>query len=266
MPLKPKLARAGLHFWEEPCISGKNGSGTVFFSGCSLSCVYCQNYEFSHNGFGKAVTVERLAEIFKELEEQGAENINLVNPTHYALAIKQALDIYRPKIPVVYNSGGYEKLQTLKMLEGYVDVYLMDLKYLSNDRAQLYSNAPDYPEYAEKAISEAYRQQPECVFKDGIMQKGVIIRHLVLPQGTNEAISAADWVHKNTQSAYFSIMSQYIPCGKAEEYPKINRKITVREYEKVLNYIFELDLSNVFMQDLSSGKEEFIPPFDLSGV
>ena len=266
MPLAPKLARAGLHFWEEPCISGKNGSGTVFFSGCPLSCVYCQNFEISHNGLGKTVTVNRLAEIFKELEAKGAENINLVTPTHYALAIKQALDIYRPDIPIVYNSGGYDKPQTLKMLEGYIDVYLMDLKYLSKDRAGLYSNAPDYPEYAKKAITEAYRQHPNAVFKNGVMQKGVIIRHLLLPQGTNEAISIIDWINENTRNAYLSIMSQYTPYAKADMLQKINRKITKREYEKVLDYIFELGISNVFMQELSSSTTEFIPPFNLEGV
>ncbi len=266
MPLLPKVARAALHFWEEPVISGKNGSGTVFFSGCSLSCVYCQNYEISQKSFGKAISYERLAEIFCELEQKGAHNINLVNPTHYALAIKKALDIYKPKIPIVYNSGGYDNVETLKMLEGYIDIYLLDLKYLDNGRAKLYSLAEDYPEVAQKAIKEAIRQQPECVINNGIMQKGVIIRHLILPQGTNEAINVFDWVRENAPQSYFSIMSQYTPFAKALEMPIINRKITNREYEKVLNYITEFDCDKVFMQEKSSADEEYIPPFDLSGV
>ncbi len=266
MPLLPKVARAALHFWEEPLISGKNGSGTVFFSGCCLGCVYCQNYDISQENFGKLISYERLAEIFKELEQNGAHNINLVNPTHYALAIKKALDIYRPKIPVVYNSGGYDRVETLKMLQGYIDIYLMDLKYLDKSRAKLYSLAEYYPEIAKSAIKEAIIQQPECVIKDGLMQKGVIIRHLILPQGTNEAIKVFDWVRENANTAYFSIMSQYIPLGQAKDMPIINRKITKREYEKVLNYITEFDFSNVFIQENSSAKEDYIPPFDLKGV
>lgn len=261
MPLLPKVARADLHFWEEPCISGKNGSGTVFFSGCSLSCVYCQNYSVSHECIGETVTVNRLAEIFKELEQKGAHNINLVTPTHYALAIKQALEIYKPNIPIVYNSSGYERVETFKMLEGLVDIFLLDLKYVSNDRALKYSSCENYPEYAENAIKEAYRQQPVCVFKGTLLQKGVIIRHLLLPFGTNEAIAVFDWVKKNTPNAYFSIMSQYIPMGNASEYKEINRKITKREYNKVLDYICEFNFPNVYIQEISSATEKFIPDF-----
>ena len=266
MPELPKVARASLHYWEEPCISGKNGSGTVFFSGCSLSCVYCQNYNISQEGFGKVISVERLAEIFKELEEKGANNINLVNPTHYTVAIKKALDLYQPKIPIVYNSSGYEKVEVLKSLEDYIDIYLLDIKYLSSDRAKEYSNAYDYPEYVKNAVLEAYRQKDECVFNNGIMKKGLILRHLILPQGTNEAISVFDFVHKNTPNAYFSIMSQYTPFAKANNFSKINRKITKREYEKVLSHIMNSDFSNVFMQELNSSGEEFIPSFNLQGV
>ena len=267
MPLLPRAARAALHFWEEPCISGTKGSGTVFFSGCSLSCVFCQNYEISHNGFGKTVSINRLAEIFRELEAAGAHNINLVNPTHYVYAIKQALDIYRPKIPIVYNSGGYDRAQTLKELHGYFDIFLMDLKYISSDRARLYSGAADYPEFAKAAVSECCRQQPDCVFdSEGIMQKGVIVRHLILPQGTGEAISVFDWVRENTPSAYFSIMSQYVPCGRAEDYPVINRRITKREYEKVLDYICASSFEKVYFQQRTSADGQYIPSFDLSGV
>lgn len=266
MPLLPKVARAGLHFWEEPVISGENGSGTVFFSGCSLKCVYCQNYNISHQNFGKTITCERLAEIFKELEKKGAHNINLVNPTHYALAVKKALDIYKPNIPIVYNSGGYDGESTLKMLEGYIDIFLMDLKYLDENKAETYSLAKDYPLVAKNAITAALRQQPECVVKNGIMQKGVIIRHLVLPQGTKEAMAVFDWVHNNAPQCYFSIMSQYTPCGKATGMPVINRKVTNREYQKVLDYIMQFDSQMVFTQEKSSASEEYIPPFDLSGV
>jgi len=266
MPLLPRVARADLHFWEEPIISGTNGSGTVFFSGCSLSCVFCQNYNISHKGEGKAVSYERLAQIFYELEQKGAHNINLVSPTHYALAIKKALDIYKPKVPIVYNSGGYDSVETLKMLEGYIDIFLMDLKYLNSERATLYSCAPDYPTIAQNAIKEALRQQPESVVEQGIMKKGVIIRHLLLPQGTNEAVSVFDWIRDIAPLAYFSIMSQYTPYGKATEMPVINRKITAREYEKVLNYICEYNTDKVFIQERISADKKYIPDFDLRGV
>ena len=266
MPLLPKVARAALHFWEEPVISGKNGSGTVFFSGCSLSCVFCQNYDVSNGDVGKTVSYERLAEIFKELEQAGALNINLVSPTHYVLAIKKALDIYKPQIPIIYNSGGYDSVKALKILKGYIDIYLMDFKYLSADRALRYSSAPDYPQTAKEAILEAVRQQPECVIEDGIMKRGTIIRHLLLPQGTKEAMAVFDWVRANTPQSYFSIMSQYIPCGKAVNMTEINRKITKREYEKVLDYICSFDFPNVFIQEPGSASEKYIPDFDLQGV
>lgn len=266
MPLLPRVARAALHFWEEPCISGKNGSGTVFFSGCTLDCAFCQNYGISHGGFGKQITHQRLADIFKELEDRGAHNINLVTPTHFVPAIIRALDIYKPKIPVVYNSGGYDSVEEIRALKGYVDIFLMDLKYLSGERAALYSGAPDYPEHAAAAIKECYLQQPVCEIKDGIMQKGLIVRHLLLPQGTNEAIRVFDWVRENTPNAYFSIMSQYTPCGRAENMPIINRRVTKREYEKVLTYICDSNFENVYFQERESSDKKYIPPFDLSGV
>ena len=263
MPLRVKIARADLHFWEEPSISGQNGSGTVFFSGCNLACCYCQNFDVSHKCNGKEITVEGLAEIFKMLENKEANNINLVTPTHYAWAIKQALDIYKPKIPIVYNSSGYETVESLKMLKGYIDIFLLDLKYLSEDRALKYSCAKDYPDYAKAAILEAYRQSPFCEFEDGIMKKGVIIRHLLLPQGTKEAMAVFDWVRDNTPNAYFSIMSQYIPMGEAEKFKEINRKVTKREYEKVLDYICSFDFTNVYIQEKSSANKQFIPDFNL---
>ncbi len=266
MPLNPKVAKADLHFWEEPCISGTNGSGTVFFSGCALNCVFCQNYDISQNGFGKVITPERLAEIFKELVEKGAHNINLVNPTHYCLAIKKALEIYRPPVPVVYNSGGYDKVTTLEILKDYIDIYLLDLKYMSPERALKYSGRQDYPEIAVKAIKFALKQKHECVIKNGIMKSGVIIRHLLLPQGTNDAINAFNFVNDNAKGAYFSLMAQYVPFYKAKEDKIINRPITKREYEKVLNVIIESGFKNVYSQEFKSSSEEFIPQFDLSGV
>lgn len=262
MPLLPKVARADLHFWEEPIISGKNGSGAVFFSGCSLDCVYCQNYEISHCEKGTLISYEKLAEIFYELEKKGAHNINLVSPSHYVLAIKEALKIYRPKIPIVYNSSGYDNVNSLKILEGDIDIFLLDLKYLNSNRAEKYSNTPDYPENAAKALKEAYRQRGECVIENGIMKKGVIIRHLLLPQGTKEAISVFDFVKENMPNAYFSIMSQYIPFGNAKDFPEINRKVTNREYEKVIDYIMDSNFKNVFIQERDSANEEYIPEFN----
>lgn len=266
MPLLPKVARADLHFWEEPCISGKNGSGTVFFSGCTLNCVFCQNYEISHNGYGKTVSINHLADIFKRLEEKGAHNINLVSPTHYVPAIIKALEVYKPKIPIVYNSGGYDSIGEIRALKGYVDILLMDLKYLSNTRAELYSKATDYPEQAVNAIKECYNLQPICKYKEGIMQKGLIVRHLLLPMGTRDAMSVFDWVKENTPNAYFSIMSQYVPCGEAKDMPIINRKVTKREYEKVLDYICSADFPNVYIQERKSADTCFIPDFDLKGI
>lgn len=266
MPLLPKVARAALHFWEEPCISGKNGSGTVFFSGCTLDCAFCQNYDISHGGFGKQISYQRLADIFKELEEKGAHNINLVTPTQFVPAIIRAIDIYKPKIPVVYNSGGYDTVEEIRALNGYVDIFLMDLKYLSCERARLYSGTENYPQYAMAAIKECYTHQPACEFKDGIMQKGLIVRHLLLPQGTNEAIKVFDWVRENTPNAYFSIMSQYTPLGRAENMPIINRRVTKREYDKVLSYICSKGFESVYIQERESSDKKYIPPFNLEGI
>lgn len=267
MPLLPTLAKATLHFGEEPSISGKNGSGTVFFSGCPLNCIYCQNYDLSHKLLGKQISVNRLAEIFKELEQKGAHNINLVTPSHYSHSIIEALDIYKPNIPIVYNCSGYENIETLKMLENYIDIYLIDFKYLSSQKASLLSKAPDYPEIAKLALKQAYRQKPSCIFnEDGIMQKGVIVRHLLLPQATNDAISIFDFVKENMPNAYFSLMSQYVPMGKAETVPQINRRVTKREYNKVVDYIINSGFENCYIQELSSATKEYIPNFDLSGV
>ena len=262
MPLQPVVARADLHFWEEPTISGTLGSGTVFFSGCSLRCIYCQNFDVSRGRVGERVSVSRLAEIFKSLEERGAHNINLVTPTHYIYNIIEALNIYKPKIPVVYNSSGYENVESLKLLEEYVDIYLIDFKYTDNIKAGEYSLTPDYPAVVKKAITECYRQQPQCEIEKGIMKKGVIVRHLVLPQNTKTAMEVFDWVRVNTPNAYFSLMSQYTPFGDALNHKILGRKITKREYEKIVNYICEFDFNNVYIQDLTSSSKSFIPDFN----
>lgn len=267
MPAAPVLSRAALHFWEEPSISGTKGSGTVFFSGCSLHCAFCQNSDISAENKGRAVTVYQLADIFKRLENEGAHNINLVTPTHFASSIITALDIYKPGIPIVYNSGGYENIDTLRMLKGYIDIYLMDFKYIDSQKATLYSNATDYPIICKEALLEAYLQQSSCVFSDdGIMQKGVIVRHLLMPQATRDAIAIFDWVRINMPNAFFSIMSQYVPLYKAKNIPVINRKITVREYNKVLDYIVESGFENCYIQELSSADKNYIPDFDFTGI
>lgn len=266
MPSTPVLARAALHFWEEPSISGQNGSGTVFFSGCSLHCVFCQNSVISANNRGKVFSIRELADVFKNLEQQGAHNINIVTPTHFASSIIAALDVYKPNIPIVYNSSGYENVDTLKMLQEYVDIYLMDFKYIDQDKARLYSNAFDYPNICKAALIEAYKQQPNCIFKDDIMQKGVIVRHLLMPQSTNDAIRIFDWVKENLPNSYFSLMSQYLPLYKASDMPIINRKITEREYDKVVNYILDSGYENCYIQELSSAKKDFIPNFDFTGI
>ncbi len=265
-PLLPKIARAALHYWEEPCISSENGSGTVFFSGCSLSCVYCQNAEISRNLKGDTVTFDRLAEIFRELELSGAENINLVTPTHYVTAIKKALEIYRPNIPIVYNSSGYDSIDSLRLLSDYIDIYLLDFKYFSSERAKKYSFAENYPEIAKSVLNYAYSLRDKCVFDGEKLKSGVIVRHLLLPQGTNDAIKIFDYVKENTPNVIFSIMSQYMPCGNLKEYPEINRKITAREYDKVLSHIIESGFENCYIQERNSSSEAFVPSFDLTGV
>ena len=262
------LARASVHLWEEPPISGTDGSGTVFFSGCNLGCVYCQNYEISHMVKGKAVSEERLGEIFNELENKGVHNINLVNPTHYAHKIRQLLMSEKPSVPVVYNSSGYERVSTLKSLEGLVDIYLPDLKYISSDRSEKYSDAADYFDFASRAVIEMKRQCSENIFdSDGIMQKGMIIRHLVLPQNTNQSIKILEWIKDNLGTdTLISLMSQYTPHGQADKYKELTRKITAREYEKVVSAAEEMGFTTIFTQDYASASENFIPDFDFTGV
>ena len=262
-----KLARASLHFWEEPCISGKSGSGAVFFSGCNLGCVFCQNYEISHKCKGVEVSEERLIRIFEHLVDEGANNINLVNPTHYAVQLAHTLKKYKPPVPVVYNTSGYESVDTLKLLDGLVDIYLPDFKYMRNDKALRYSRAEDYPQFAMPALTEMKRQVGNDVFdENGIMKRGMIIRHLVLPGNTNSAIQALDYLAENFGDTYISVMAQYVPCTDLSEYKEINRKITKREYDKVVAHILELGLEKVFLQKLESATEDYIPDFDLSGV
>lgn len=262
-----KLARASLHFWEEPCISGKSGSGAVFFSGCNLGCVFCQNYEISHKCKGVEVSEERLIRIFEHLVDEGANNINLVNPTHYAVQLAHTLKKYKPPVPVVYNTSGYESVDTLKLLDGLVDIYLPDFKYMRNDKALRYSRAEDYPQFAMPALMEMKRQVGNDVFdENGLMKRGMIIRHLVLPGNTNSAIQALDYLAENFADTYISVMAQYVPCTDLSEYKEINRKITKREYDKVVAHILELGLEKVFLQKLESATEDYIPDFDLSGV
>ena len=262
-----KVARAQLHFWEEPIISGTNGSGTIFFSGCNLKCVYCQNYNISKENFGKDITTQRLAEIFKELENAGAHNINLVTPSHYVKQIVEALNIYKPKIPVVYNTSGYDSVEELKMLEGYVDVYLTDLKYYSSELSQKYSSAKNYFEVCSLAINEMIRQQPKNVMENGLIKKGVIIRHMVLPNCINDSFKVLEWIKNNlSEDVIVSVMGQYTPYFNASKFPEINRKLKPVEYKLVINHFNKLGLKNGFMQSLDSADENFIPPFNLEGV
>ncbi len=264
----PVVARAALHHWEEPPISGTRGSGTVFFSGCSLGCVFCQNEEISHRDFGRAVTVERLEQICRGLVEQGAHNINFVTPTHYAHVVKRLLEEHPLPVPVVWNSGGYERVETLRSLEGKVDIYLPDLKYLDGAAAKRYSGAQDYPQAATAAIREMVRQTGPCVFDaDGILKRGVIIRHLLLPGQVNAAKAVMDWVAGEFApgTVLFSLMSQYTPWGRADEFPEIDRKLRGSEIRAAQQYMDALGLEG-FVQDSESAKREYTPDFDLTGI
>lgn len=268
MPALPVLARAALHMWEEPPISGTNGSGTVFFSGCSLGCVFCQNEEISHRDFGKPVSVERLGEICDELIAQGAHNINFVNPTHYAHVVRELQEKHPLSVPVVWNSGGYDRVETLKAVEGAVDIYLPDLKYLDAAPAERYSAAPDYPEMATAAIREMVRQTGPCQFgEDGLLKKGVIIRHLILPGQLEGAKAVMDWIAREFEpgTVLFSLMSQYTPWGRALEFPEINRKLRKSEMRIAREYMENLGLDG-FIQDGESAQREYTPAFDLTGI
>ncbi len=264
MPYNIRVARASKHFWEEPCISGGNGSGTVFFSGCPLKCTYCQNYNISHDRFGKDITPTRLSEIFKNLELSGVHNINLVSATQYVPLIIDAFQIYKPNIPIVYNSSGYENADALNMLHDYVDIFLMDFKYWTKEKALKYSCAEDYPEVAKSAILKAYELVGSPQYKGDIMQKGVIIRHLLLPLATKECMAIMDWVKNSGKEFVFSLMNQYTVMPN-HKFPELGRRVTSREYEKVLEYMMKINLDG-FAQDAESSGEQYIPPFDLDGV
>ena len=264
---KIKIALYSIHNFEEPCISGEKGSGTIFFSNCNMSCVFCQNYEISQLGRGKEITIEELANVMIKQQERNVQNINLVTPTSYALHIVEAIKIARKKgleIPIVYNTNGYESVETLKLLEGYVDIYLPDLKYYYDDLAKKYSKVDNYFEIATKAIQEMYRQVGTPVLdENGVMKKGLMIRHLILPNKVQNSKKVLKWIKENIDSnVYVSIMAQYFPTYKAKEIPEIARKITKEEYEKVENYLYELDLENGYIQELGEHEEEYVPTWE----
>ena len=264
-----KIALASLHMFEEPCISGTNGSGTVFFTNCNLNCIYCQNYEISQGGKGKEITIQTLADIFIKQQEKGAHNINLVTPTMYVYQIIEAIKIARKnglKIPIIYNSNGYENVETIKMLNGYIDVYLPDLKYYTNELSKKYSNVDNYFEVATNAIKEMYSQVGNAIFDDnGIIQKGVIIRHLVLPNHIQNTKNILKWINENMpKDIYVSVMAQYFPTYKAKNDSLINRKLNKKEYKEVFNYLYSLDLQNGYIQELGSHEEEYVPDFNLT--
>lgn len=262
-----KIALYSTHNFEEPCISGKKGSGTVFFSNCNLNCVFCQNYEISQEGKGIEITINRLAEIFLEQQEKDVENINLVTPTSYVPQIIEAIKLARKqglKLPIVYNTNGYEKVETLKMLEGYIDIYLPDLKYSDNKLAKHLSKVDNYFEITTEALKEMYRQTGKAIFDDrGIMKKGMIIRHLVLPNHILNSRRVLKWINDNMNDVYVSIMAQYFPTYKAKEINDINRKLTKEEYEQIEKYLYRLNLENGYIQELGEHEEEYVPKWEM---
>lgn len=265
MPASLRVARAAAHYWEEPVISGSFGSGTVFFSGCTLGCIFCQNQAISHHNFGKDISTARLREIFEQLVDDGVQNINLVTPTHFLPSILPALTPKLP-VPVVYNCGGYESVDTLRELEGLVDIYLPDFKYSDNALAAMLSKAPDYFETASAAILEMYRQTGPVVIEDEQMQRGVILRHLILPGHVDNSLGVLDWVaeHFHPGQILFSLMSQYVPMGPVQ--PPLDRRVTEEEYDAVLSYLWLLGIEDGYTQDFQAAVEEYIPKWDLSGV
>lgn len=261
-----KLAKAYLHHWEEPCITGKNGSGTVFFSGCNLKCVYCQNYQISSEHVGKEITIEQLADIFKDLEKQGATNINLVSPSHYTMQIKKALEIYRPNIPIVYNSSGYDTPKQLEILKDYIDIYLADFKYYNSELAGRLSSASNYPDVAKTAILKMRELQPENIYVDDILQKGVIIRHMILPNHIEDSMEILKWIKENVQSPCISLMGQYTPMYRANEFEDINRKLKPIEYKIVAKAMLDMELDDGYFQELSSAEASYTPDWDFQGI
>ena len=265
------VTRAALHMWEEPCISGEKGSGTVFFGGCNLGCIYCQNNTIRDGKTGKEISVQRLSEIFFELKEKGANNINLVTPTHFVPHIIAALDIAKRQnlnLPVVYNTGGYEKVETLKMLDGYVDVYLPDFKYYNKNSAKEYSNAPDYTDYAKPAIGEMFRQVGKPVFdQNGIIKKGVIVRHMLLPKHSEESKEIIKYLYDTyNDDIFISIMNQYTPMPQVADHSILKNKIMQNEYDDLVDYAVDIGVENGFIQEGETAKESFIPPFNNEGV
>lgn len=266
-----KVARAALHYWEEPCISGKRGSGAVFFSGCSLHCVFCQNREISDGKEGKVISKERLSDIFMELADKGANNINLVTPGQYIPDIVWAVNDAKSrgmKLPIIYNTSGYENVTELKLLEGIVDVYLPDFKYMDSTLSARYSRAKDYPSVARQALSEMVRQQPDVVIDDatGLIQKGVIVRQLLLPGHVNDAKAVLKYLYDTYHDhVYISMMSQFTPIA-LKDYPEINRTVTRREYERLVDYALKIGITNAFIQEGDVAKDSFIPAFDCEGV
>ncbi len=266
MGVNPVVARIASHYDEEPCISGTRGSGAVFFSGCPLGCAFCQNAEISHGRFGREISVPALRGAFDRLIEAGCHNINLVNPTHFTHAILQALEEPLP-VPVVWNSSGYELADTLRSLEGVVRVFLPDLKYVGSTPSGRYSEAPDYFEYASKALLEMYRQVgAPHLDEDGLIQSGLVVRHLILPENAQDSIRVLDWIAANLPGAYVSLMAQYTPSGRASDYPEIDRRLTKREYGRVVDHLFKLGLDEGYVQELSSADERYVPAFDLTGL
>ena len=259
---KIRIAKFYLHSFEEPVISGTRGSGTVFFCGCSLKCAFCQNFELSRNLRGKDITVNELAEIFKTLESNGAHNINLVNPTHYSDKIIEALKIYRPNIPIVYNTHGYEKIEILEKLNDYIDVYLPDMKFYSPAVSKRYTGKENYFEVASRAVEFMAKSKPYATDKDGLIKSGVIVRHLVLPQNTSDSKKILDWFLKIKDDAYIDVMSQYTPFGDIEKFPELQRKITKREYNSVIDYAISIGIDKMFYQKQISASEEYIPKWD----
>ena len=258
---KIKIAKYYLHKFEEPFISGNNGSGTIFFCGCSLKCVFCQNYDLSRNNRGKQISVLELAEIFKELEKMGAENVNLVTPTHYVDKIIDAFNIYKPNIPIVYNTHGYENIETLKKIDDYVDVYLPDVKYFSPQVSKRYTGKDDYFEFTSKAV-DFMMKKPLKFSPNGQILSGVVVRHLALPQNLSDSKKILDWYSQYKDISYINIMSQYTPFGDVKNFPELNRRLTKREYDSLIEYAISLDIINAFYQKFESQSTEYIPDWD----
>ena len=255
------IAKYYLHPFEEPCVSGDKGSGTIFFCGCSLKCVFCQNYPLSRNQTGKQISVEQLANVFKELEDMGAHNINLVNPTHYSNKIVDALKIYKPNIPIVYNTHGYENLEVLEKINDYIDVYLPDIKFYSPSLSKRYTGKENYFEVTSKAI-EFMANKPLVFGQDGMIKSGTIVRHLILPQNVSDSKKILDWFSQIKDKAYINIMSQYTPCGEIEKFKELQRKLTKREYDTVIDYALSLGIEKAFYQKLESADATYIPHWD----